>query len=307
MIQIWSWIRRLPSLKLQVYLTGHHLVSGSIDSNLRIISVSYSVIKLLLLSPIKVSMSAKAGEKLAKGIWLQHSYSRLRNYAIVVATPLAQWNSIILSAFNTLEWLTLSRNNLLLPFFKIGKEKITLSFWFKKWQKTFYPLFSKQSWKMWQIIIQLNLECCIYSHWCHADLASLSYIVKLRVQSIKRVKERRRVLLALCPPPLWSNLFFLVSVDKPFDFNYAVSPVCLPDSGYCNPRSRSGDVSDDLMSPLPGHTCISAGWGVTKPIGGAQPDQLREVRIPVLHKCKDSHWWTDIQYQVRPYRNICLS
>ena len=117
------------------------------------------------------------------------------------STPLSQWNTIILSAFNTLELLTLSRNNLLLPFFKIGKEKIALTLWFKKWQKTFYSLFSKQSWKMWQTITQLNLECCIYSHWCHADLASLSCKVKLRVQSIKRVKRRRRVLLALCYPP----------------------------------------------------------------------------------------------------------
>ena len=40
---------------------------------------------------------------------------------------------------------------------------------------------------------------------CRADLASLSYIVKLRVQNIKRVKERRRVLLALCPPSVLAN------------------------------------------------------------------------------------------------------
>ena len=102
--------------------------------------------------------------------------------------------TIILSAFNTLELLTLGRNNLLLPFFKIGKEKIALTSWFKKWQKTFYPLFSKQSWKMWQTITQLNLECCIYSHLCHADLASLSCKVKLRVQSIKRVKRHNPIL-----------------------------------------------------------------------------------------------------------------
>ena len=46
-----------PKIDIRVYLTGHHLVSGSIDSNLRIISDSYKVIRLLLLSPIKNSMS----------------------------------------------------------------------------------------------------------------------------------------------------------------------------------------------------------------------------------------------------------
>jgi len=108
----------------------------------------------------------------------------------------------------------------------------------------------------------------------------------------------------------YMNDIALAKMDRPFDFNYAVSPICLPDTEVCsNGFSVGGDEDNnnfggfnfgskdsvDVMAPAPGARCVATGWGKTEE-GGLESDELREVVIPVLSECKKS--WNDIQNQI---------
>ena len=77
-------------------------------------------------------------------------------------------------------------------------------------------------------------------------------------------------------------------MNLPFDFNYMVSNVCLPDESYCQ-------ADGPQTSPRPGNRCMSAGWGKTEE-SGTQSDEMREVQIPILEECKKSY--NNIEYQV---------
>ena len=106
--------------------------------------------------------------------------------------------------------------------------------------------------------------------------------------SMEQVRIIERIRLHEDYNSTWLNHdLALAKVDRPFDFNYAVSTVCLPEGDLCG--------NEDVMAPHPGAECVSAGWGKTLE-AGKQSDELREVEIPVLSQCARSY--NDVNYQI---------
>ena len=120
-------------------------------------------------------------------------------------TPLSQWNSIILSAFNTLELLTLSRNNLFQPFFKIRKEKIALTFWFKKWQKNFLLFVFKTKLENLTKHYPTHLECLFLFTIILGKCCFLEFYGKAKgSEHQKSDKEEESASFLVVPSWLWS-------------------------------------------------------------------------------------------------------
>jgi len=86
------------------------------------------------------------------------------------------------------------------------------------------------------------------------------------------------------------NDIALLKVDRPFDFNYAVSPICMPDDSYCSTSSLPAPFST-IQSPVVGDNCVAAGWGQEFE-RGPQSDELQQVELPIKESC------------VRSYNNI---
>ncbi|KAL0275641.1 UNVERIFIED_CONTAM: hypothetical protein PYX00_003439 [Menopon gallinae] len=73
---------------------------------------------------------------------------------------------------------------------------------------------------------------------------------------------------------IMSNDVALLRLSRPLNFNRWVRPTCLPSFG-----------EEGLWGPIPGTTCIATGWGAIKE-HGSNPDQMREVEVPILSKCR---------------------
>nr|XP_012227219.1 PREDICTED: serine protease nudel [Linepithema humile] len=69
----------------------------------------------------------------------------------------------------------------------------------------------------------------------------------------------------------------IIMLDRPFLFNRWVRQICLPN------LSTAGN--DWAKGPMPQSKCIAIGWGATKEYG-PDPDNLREVEVPILPNCK---------------------
>lgn len=73
---------------------------------------------------------------------------------------------------------------------------------------------------------------------------------------------------------IMNNDVALLRLSRPLNFNRWVRPTCLPSFG-----------EEGLWGPVPGTTCIAIGWGAVKE-HGSNPDQMREVEVPILSKCR---------------------
>ncbi|XP_078053187.1 serine protease nudel [Augochlora pura] len=74
-----------------------------------------------------------------------------------------------------------------------------------------------------------------------------------------------------------SNDIGMIKLDDPLRFNRWVRPVCLPDLDLLGDMWR--------QKPAVNSTCIAIGWGATRE-NGPDPDNLREVEVPILKNCK---------------------
>lgn len=71
----------------------------------------------------------------------------------------------------------------------------------------------------------------------------------------------------------------LMRVDQPLTYNRWVRPICLPGPG------RSSLDEDWVFGPPHGTLCTTVGWGAIRE-KGPDPDDLKEVQVPILRKCK---------------------
>ncbi|XP_050441670.1 serine protease nudel [Adelges cooleyi] len=68
------------------------------------------------------------------------------------------------------------------------------------------------------------------------------------------------------------NDLAILKLEDSLEFNRWVRPVCLPDTKF-------------NWFPLPGTFCTAVGWGATVE-HGPDPDNMREVEVPILAECK---------------------
>ncbi|XP_033322344.2 serine protease nudel [Megalopta genalis] len=83
-----------------------------------------------------------------------------------------------------------------------------------------------------------------------------------------------------------NNDIAMIKLDDPLRFNRWVRPVCLPDVDLLGAMWR--------QKPDVNTTCIAIGWGAIKE-NGPDPDQLREVEVPILKNCK---------YEIDQHENV---
>lgn len=100
----------------------------------------------------------------------------------------------------------------------------------------------------------------------------------LRRRSFSPTEQVRYITHVITHPAYEStvmkNDLALLKLNAPLMFNRWVRPICLPE-----PRPPWG--------PLPGSRCTAVGWGTTKE-HGLNPDNLKEVDLPILPACKNS-------------------
>ncbi|KAG4076599.1 hypothetical protein HA402_001886 [Bradysia odoriphaga] len=74
----------------------------------------------------------------------------------------------------------------------------------------------------------------------------------------------------------------LLKLESPLIFNRWVKPICMPAPGRTS-ASVNGD--DWIWGPSAGTMCKAVGWGAIRE-KGPDPDQLREVSVPIIGRCK---------------------
>ncbi|XP_037043608.1 serine protease nudel-like isoform X2 [Bradysia coprophila] len=74
----------------------------------------------------------------------------------------------------------------------------------------------------------------------------------------------------------------LLKLESPLIFNRWVKPICMPAPGRTS-ASVNGD--DWIWGPTAGTMCKAVGWGAIRE-KGPDPDQLREVSVPIIGRCK---------------------
>ncbi|XP_063992625.1 serine protease nudel isoform X2 [Diachasmimorpha longicaudata] len=98
----------------------------------------------------------------------------------------------------------------------------------------------------------------------------------LRRYSYSPMAQSRRARY-IVPHPAYNratmvNDIALIKLNEPLRFNRWIRPTCLPEDGW-------------NFHPTPQTTCITIGWGATVE-HGPDPDDLREVEVPILPQCK---------------------
>lgn len=73
----------------------------------------------------------------------------------------------------------------------------------------------------------------------------------------------------------------MARVDSPFHFNRWVRPICLPTPDRC------GMAENWKLGPKTGTICTAIGWGALYEKGPG-PDQLHEVSVPIISRCKST-------------------
>lgn len=105
-------------------------------------------------------------------------------------------------------------------------------------------------------------------------LRQTSYSPELQVRAVERVIVHKGFSTSAMIHDI-----ALVKLQEPLKYNRYVRPICLPGPG------RSGTTGDWQHGPAAGLTCTVMGWGLLNE-DGAQPDQLKEVHLPILPACK---------------------
>ncbi|KAJ6641084.1 Serine protease nudel [Pseudolycoriella hygida] len=77
------------------------------------------------------------------------------------------------------------------------------------------------------------------------------------------------------------NDIALLKLESPLIFNRWVKPICLPGPG----RTTASFGNDWIWGPREGTICKAVGWGAIRE-KGPDPDQLREVAVPIIGRCK---------------------
>ncbi|XP_015117186.1 serine protease nudel [Diachasma alloeum] len=98
----------------------------------------------------------------------------------------------------------------------------------------------------------------------------------LRRYSYSPMAQSRRARY-IVPHPAYNratmaNDIALIKLNEPLRFNRWIRPTCLPQDMW-------------NFDPTPQTTCITIGWGATVE-HGPDPDDLREVEVPILPECK---------------------
>lgn len=73
------------------------------------------------------------------------------------------------------------------------------------------------------------------------------------------------------------NDLALIKLLTPLKYNKYIRPICLPNEMTAGENFKK--------NPIPGTICTAVGWGAMIE-HGSDPDNLREVEVPVLKHCK---------------------
>ncbi|KAK6628111.1 hypothetical protein RUM44_010593 [Polyplax serrata] len=124
----------------------------------------------------------------------------------------------------------------------------------------------------------LTAAHCMQQYWKHYYEVRGGMLRRFSFSPMEQVRVVADVIVhENYDPVIMNNDIALLRLQKPFDFNRWVRPGCLP--------SFRGHISNFFSTPLPGTHCIAVGWGALRE-RGIDADQLREVEVPIMLRCK---------------------
>uniref|UniRef100_A0A0C9QGD9 Acrosin n=1 Tax=Fopius arisanus TaxID=64838 RepID=A0A0C9QGD9_9HYME len=114
---------------------------------------------------------------------------------------------------------------------------------------------------------------CVNGHKTHYYEIQAGLLRRYSYSPMAQSRRARHII----PHPAYNratmhNDIALIKLDEPLHFNRWIRPTCLPQN-------------TSNLDPAPQTNCITIGWGSTME-HGPDPDDLREVQVPILTTCK---------------------